>query len=138
MTPLEQFMRVSFMQCSSNEENNIVDHVGVSDVVEELGKLAASIRAYVIELVDQTLRGLFGDCRCADGRCFVCEKVPIVCRCQLELEVCEWALVGCSRRCTGHRTIKGLALGQIAVMALSEQASFIASVYVSGMAVQAV
>lgn len=50
-------MRVAFMERAGDEEDDVVDHVGVCNIVEEGGEGFDGIRAEKVELVDEELRG---------------------------------------------------------------------------------
>lgn len=144
MAPLEEVVRVSFVQGPRNEEDNVVDHVGVPvavgactrmgaksvssspwasflsrrfsgqsnarHVVEKLFQVSGGVGPDIVELVDHSLGGAFGNGRSRDGRGLVGEKVAIVGRGQLHLEIVE-----------------RLALGQVRVLGLGEEAGFEAS-----------
>lgn len=61
MTSLQQLSCISLVQCASDEEGDVVDHVGVSEVVHELGKAAGRIGLDISELGDELIERLVGE-----------------------------------------------------------------------------
>lgn len=111
-------------------------HASIRDVVEELGKLSSSIAPNVVELVYEPLGGLLGDGRGRDWWSLVRKEIAIVGGCKLKLEVyCRAPLAMRAEDLVVSRTVQGLALGQIRVSVLREQASLVSAVKVILMSV---
>jgi hypothetical protein len=95
---LQKLVGIAFVECSSNKQHNVVDHVriprayrpasaqgrrkrigkSVRDVVEELAERFDGIGPQEVELVDENLGRLFGNGRGRNRRGFVGKKVAIV------------------------------------------------------------
>ena len=63
VTSLEQLMRISLVKCPESEEDDVVDHVGIGDVIEEGGKGFDSVGSKVVEFGDHLLSRFVGDGR---------------------------------------------------------------------------
>ena len=107
MAPIQKFVGIAFVQCSGNEQHNVVDHVriprayrptsalvrhewigeDVRDVVKELAERFDGIGPQKVELIDEDLGRLFGNCRGGNGGGFVGEEVAVVGRRQLGPEI---------------------------------------------------
>ena len=55
------------MQCSRDQEDDVIDLVRVSDVIEEFCKVTDCLRTEVVELIDEFFNGFFRDGGCGDG-----------------------------------------------------------------------
>jgi deoxyribose-phosphate aldolase len=145
---LQKFVGIAFMQCSGDEQHNVVDHVRVSgayrqtsaqsrrerfgesvrDVVKELAERFNGIGPQEVELIDENLGRLLSNGGGGDGGGFVGEKVAVVGRRQLSPEVCR-----CSVRMklvflgAYGRTFQCLALCEVGVVSLGEEARLVAS-----------
>ncbi|KAI3477715.1 hypothetical protein L1887_60488 [Cichorium endivia] len=91
---LEELVGIALVKRTGDEEDDIVDHVGVGHVVQELGERLGGVRAQILELGDELACGLVGDGGSGDGRWFVLEKVAIVGGGELHLEVVERLALG--------------------------------------------
>jgi hypothetical protein len=107
---LEQLPCVPLVQCSGDEQRDVVDHVAVREVFHELGERAGGVGLDVAELGDELVRGLSGECRRRGiGRQAV-EEVAVRGR-QLQLDIYSasdswiWMGVAAYRRCS--RTVSG-------------------------------
>lgn len=78
MTSIEQFVGVALVQCSQGEENDIVDHVRIRDVVHKRRKRLDSIGSDVVELGNKLLRRLVGNGSGGQRKGFVGKEVAIV------------------------------------------------------------
>lgn len=58
---IEQFAGVSLVQCSSNEEGDIVNHVSVGQKLHELGQRTSSVGLNVAELINELVEQLVGE-----------------------------------------------------------------------------
>lgn len=61
MTPLEKLVRVPLMERTRDEEDNVVNHVCVGDVVKEGTERLDGIAPQEVELVDEELGCLVVD-----------------------------------------------------------------------------
>jgi hypothetical protein len=60
---LKQLSRVPLVQCSGDEQRDVVDHVAVREVFHELGERAGGVGLDVAKLGDELVRCLSGECR---------------------------------------------------------------------------
>lgn len=87
VTPLEQLVRVPLMQRPEREEDDVVDHVRVGDVVHERREGLDGVGPQVVELGHELLGGFVGDGGGGEGEGLVGEEVAVVGRGELHPEV---------------------------------------------------
>lgn len=132
------------MQRPGDDEYDIVNHICIPakhsvnpsniltglrnprHVFQKFAQWLDGIAPQVIELLDKHLGRLVLDGRSGDGQGFICEEVTIVRRRQLCPEVCHMMFqlsVLCLIR--SRRTLNGLALGEVVVLILGEEAGLV-------------
>ena len=104
----QKFVGIPLVQCSCDEQHNVVDHVRISgaykatsaqgcdenlgedvrNVVKELAEWFDGIGPQEIELIDENLSRLFSNGRGGDGGGLVGEEIAVVGRRQLSPKVC--------------------------------------------------
>lgn len=92
VTPLQQLVRVPLMQRPQRQQDDIVNHVRVRDVVHECREGLDRVCPEIVKLGYELFGGLVGDGRCGEGEGFVGEEVSIVGRGELHPEV--WGSAG--------------------------------------------
>lgn len=86
---LQDLALVPVVDRARDDQEDVVDHVAVRDVLHELGQRVRGLRLDVVEVLDELLVQLLLDHRRRERLADVCEEVPVVrCR-ELELEVLE-------------------------------------------------
>ena len=102
MTFPDQLRDWSLMKSASDEEDDVVDHVAVGDVVHKLGQGSSGLVPHVLKLRHQLLPQLVlddGDLKSA----FIRQEVAVVSGLKVELEI-----------------LQGLALDQVQIIVLTE------------------
>ena len=105
---IQKFVGIAFVQCSGDEQHNVVDHVrvprayrptsahrrnenmneNVRDVIKELAERFNGIAPQEVKLVDENLGRFFSNGRGGNGGRFVGEEVAVIGRRELGPKVC--------------------------------------------------
>jgi len=86
---VNELVGITLVEGAGNEQNDVIDHVAVGDVVQEGGQGLDSVGPEVLELFHHLLCALFSNgCRGQRGR-LVLEEVAIVSAGKMQLEVCK-------------------------------------------------
>jgi len=109
MASFQKFVGVALVECSGDEQYNVVDHVRIPrayrpilarsrgkdvgenerDIVKELAERFDRVGPQEVELIDENLSRLFSNGRGGNGGGFVGEEVAVVSGRQLGSEVCR-------------------------------------------------
>lgn len=72
------------MECASDEKNDVINHVAVSDEIQESWKWLNGMISHVLELNDELLAQLVIDDRNGKWWWFIREKRTIICSLKVE------------------------------------------------------
>jgi len=86
---VNELMGITLVESAGNEQNDIVDHVAVGDVVQEGGQGLDSVSPEVLELFHHLLCALFSNGRRGQRGGLVLEEVAIISAGKMQLEVCK-------------------------------------------------
>ena len=89
VAPLEELAEVALVEGARDDEDDVVDHVPVGDVVEEGRERLDGVELHVLELVHHLLDALLLDGRGLDRRGLVLQDVPVLGLGKVELHVLE-------------------------------------------------
>jgi len=78
-------MRIPLMQRPRNQQDNVVNLIGIRNIIEEFGEIANGLGTKVIEFMDEFFCGFVGNDGGGDGARDVGEKVAVFCCGELEL-----------------------------------------------------
>lgn len=92
---------------TGDQQNDVVDHVAVRDVIEERAERLHGMIAHMLELDDQLLAQLVVDDGHGQRAGFVGQELPVIGGLQVQLEI-----------------VQGLALLKVQVIGVSEYAAF--------------
>lgn len=114
------------MQCPSNKQDYIVDHVTVSDKIQESGQRLHCLVTHMLKFNDQFLPQFVINCGHSKGRRFVGQKGAVVGALKVQFQVCNPKINlvrGLTQRGDDPPTFKGFTLHQIQVIGVFENAT---------------
>ena len=79
MTSFQQLMRIPLMQRPRNQQDNVVNLIGIRNVIKEFGEISNGLGTKVIEFVNEFFSGFVGDDGGGDGAGDIGEKVAVFC-----------------------------------------------------------
>lgn len=74
-----QFRDGSLMQCTSDQQNNVIDHVTVSDEIQKLRQRLDGVIAHMLKLHNQFLSQFVINDTDRQWRRFIGQKTAIIC-----------------------------------------------------------
>jgi hypothetical protein len=89
MASLDQLARIALVERASDEEDNVIDHVTVGNIIQEGGERLYSLGADVMKLGDKLLGTFFCDSRGVKGRRLVLQKFAIIRGNKVKLHIVE-------------------------------------------------
>lgn len=87
MTLGDELRDWSLMECPCDQQDDVVDHVAVSDKVEEGRQWLVGVISHVLELDHQFLAQFVIDDRHGERRRLVCQKLSIISALKMKFQI---------------------------------------------------